>query len=72
MIQKLPSIDHSVSLHAYRAYLLNEQGRFMNVIELFCRDDEDAIEQARRLANDHAVEIWERDRKVALIPASNS
>jgi hypothetical protein len=70
MIEKVPRLDTSASLHVYRAYVLNEQGHFINVFELFCRDDEDAIEQARRLAKGRAIEVWELHRKVAAIPAS--
>jgi hypothetical protein len=70
MIQKLPPPGDTTSLHVYRAYVLNDRGQFMNVLEIFCRDDEDAIEQARLLAEGRAVEVWERHRKVADIPAS--
>jgi hypothetical protein len=69
MIEKVPPLDTSASLHVYRAYVLNDQGHFMKVFELFCRDDEDAIEQARRLADGRAMEVWELHRKVAFIPA---
>jgi hypothetical protein len=70
MIQKVPPLENSASLHVYRAYVLNDRGHFVQVFELFCRDDEDAIEQARRLADGRAMEVWELHRKVAYIPAS--
>ncbi|WP_201829603.1 hypothetical protein [Microvirga zambiensis] len=69
MIEKLPPLDKSTPLHVYRAYQLKDNGHFLKVFELFCRDDQDAIEQARRLADGRAVEIWELHRKVAFIPA---
>ena len=70
MIQKTSTHHEGDSCRVYRAYLLNNQGRFISVTELFCRDDEEAIDQARRLASHHAVELWDRGRKVAEIPAS--
>jgi hypothetical protein len=70
MIEKVPPLDGSASLHVYRAYMLNDRGHFLKVFELFCRDDEDAIEQARLLADGRAMEVWELNRKVAVIPAS--
>jgi len=35
--------------------------------EIYCPDDEAALERAKNLADGHAVELWEGDRRIALI-----
>jgi hypothetical protein len=50
----------------YRAYLIGEDGHFFEAVPLICTDDNEASEQAKRLADGHGVELWQRDRKVAL------
>ena len=32
-----------------------------------CVDDDAAMEQAKKLAESHAVELWQRDRKIATL-----
>jgi hypothetical protein len=50
----------------YRAYVIGRNGNTLNRVDLHCEDDEDAKERAKRLVEQHAVELWEGDRKVAL------
>ena len=69
MIQKLPSPGDDVPCRAYRAYLVTAEGHFVDVAQLFCPTDEEAIHQAYNLAGGYAVELWERDRLIAFIPA---
>jgi DNA-binding protein len=69
MIDRRIVLDENSACRVYRAYILNADGHFMNVVELFCRTDEEALEQARGLAVSRAVEVWANDRKVAYIPA---
>ena len=49
----------------YRAYLVDSDGHFYDVVPLICADDAEAMEKAKRLAVGHDVELWQRDRKVA-------
>jgi hypothetical protein len=50
----------------YRAYIINDDGHFGKAVNLFCEDDEEAKEKAKRLVDGHDVELWQRERKVAL------
>ena len=50
----------------YRAYLI-ENGRVYVAIDLTCTDDDDAKRQTANLSNGHDIEVWEGDRRVALL-----
>ena len=49
----------------YRAYKIDYDGHFLEAVPLVCADDTEAKEKAERLVDDHAVELWQLDRKVA-------
>jgi hypothetical protein len=49
----------------YSVYILNSAGHFINFVALDCADDDDAEKQARQLVDGHAVELWQRARKIA-------
>ena len=55
----------------YRVYLVGMDDHFYDAITLICANDAEAIEQARRLAVGHGVELWQLDRKVAVFPDEN-
>ena len=55
----------------YRAYLVGEDDSFYDAVQLNCADDAEAIDQAKSLAIGHGVELWQLDRKVAVIPDQN-
>lgn len=55
----------------YRVYIVAAEGHFADVVPLVCGDDEKAIRLAQELAKDRDVELWQLDRKVAVIPAQN-
>jgi hypothetical protein len=55
-------------LPVYRAYILGADGDIIFGVVLDCASDEQAIAKAREYANGNAVEVWERERKVAFIP----
>ena len=55
----------------YRVYLVGTDDHFYDAIPLICANDAEAIEQARRLALGHGVELWQLDRKVAVFPDQN-
>jgi hypothetical protein len=52
-----------------RAYLIRPDGLIVSRIDLLCEDENTAVEQARQLAHDCAVELWTCDRKIAEFPA---
>jgi hypothetical protein len=51
----------------YRAYLVGIDGHFVRYEPLVCMNDDDAIAQAQRLVDGHAVEVWSGSRLVALL-----
>jgi len=52
----------------YRAYLVDEDDSYCDVVKMDCVDDVEAIEKTRPLAGKYAVELWQLDRKVATFP----
>ena len=50
----------------YRAYLL-ENGHVWTAVDLTCVSDDDAKRQAAGLGNGRDVELWQGDRRVALL-----
>jgi hypothetical protein len=55
----------------YRVYLVDGDDHFFDTVHLTCTDDAEAIEQALALAIGHGVELWQLDRKVAVLPDQN-
>ena len=51
----------------YRAYLIGVDGHFYRSVPLNCADDAEAVERAKRLLNGHDIELWQLDRKVAML-----
>jgi hypothetical protein len=51
----------------YRAYLLDNEGHISSYVELECADDEDAMRRAAQLLDGQDIEVWHRERKVALL-----
>jgi hypothetical protein len=49
----------------YEAYVVGSDGHISMRIDLHCAHEEAAKESARQLVNGHAVELWQRDRRVA-------
>jgi hypothetical protein len=50
----------------YRAYL-REHGQVWAALDLACADDDEAKRQAESLGNGRLVELWQHDRRVALL-----
>lgn len=50
----------------YRAYLI-ENGHVSTALDLFCADDDDAKRQMEDLSEDQDIELWQNDRKVAIL-----
>jgi hypothetical protein len=56
----------------YRAYFLDDNGHVLNRYDMTCETDEQAITQARTLANGHDIEVWQLDRVIGKIPKTLS
>jgi len=48
----------------YRAYVVGHDGHFIRFESLICADDAEAIAKAKRLVDDHDVELWCGERFV--------
>lgn len=49
----------------YRVYAIGADGHIVKSTPLICDDDSQAMEQARKICKDHALEIWSGERFVA-------
>jgi hypothetical protein len=55
----------------YRAYFLNDEGHVDKPpVLLDCASDEQATQKARSLLDGHDVEVWDENRRVALLKAA--
>ncbi len=54
---------------AYRAFLLDANGRVLKAVIIDALSDEDAVELAYKLVDGHAIELWERERVIAKFEA---
>ena len=55
----------------YRVYFVGGDGHFKNVADLDCANDEAAVERAAEIAKGGEVQIWRRDRRVAILNAAS-
>jgi hypothetical protein len=46
----------------YRAYVIGRLGQIINRIDFLCSDENEARQVAKRIADVHAVELWQADR----------
>ena len=53
----------------YRAYTVDRDGHFLGFEPLVCANYAEAIEQAKRLVDDHAIELWSGERLVIRLEA---
>ena len=51
----------------YRAYFLDDDGRVFAREDIIAENDEEAVLSATQLQNGRAIEVWQLDRRVALI-----
>jgi hypothetical protein len=51
----------------YRAYIVGDDDHFLGFQEMVCRDDGEAVANAKRLLDDHDIEVWSGDRFVILL-----
>lgn len=52
---------------AYRLHLLNAAGRIESTREIMVPDDKEAQFEAALLQHVHAVEVWQDDRRLAVV-----
>lgn len=52
---------------AYRAYAVRPNGNFDGYEVLFCADDVEAIDRARRLSDNSATELWSGERFITRV-----
>ncbi|MFK4486691.1 hypothetical protein [Bradyrhizobium sp. USDA 336] len=51
----------------YRAYIMSEDGHISGVHEFECADDEGAKAKAAQMLDGHDLEVWQRERRVAIL-----
>jgi hypothetical protein len=51
-------------LSEYRIYILGSDGRFLKFRDIICRDEGEAVAKAKRLVDDHDLEVWGGNRFV--------
>jgi hypothetical protein len=54
----------------YRAYTVGDDGHFVDYRSIVCRDDAEAIAQAKRLIDGRDVELWNLARFVIKLEAA--
>jgi hypothetical protein len=52
----------------YRAYIVGSDGHFHSFEIITAPDDETAVEKAKGLVDRSGVEVWDLDRKIAVLP----
>jgi len=53
----------------YKAYFIGRDGRFIKAKDIIQDDDPSAIIAARAMMGMHAIELWERDRRIVQFEA---
>lgn len=53
----------------YRAYFVGDAGHFIGFEPMICRDDAEAIKNARRLIGGYDIELWTGERHVVTLKA---
>jgi hypothetical protein len=56
----------------YRAYIMGDDGHISKAVDLVLKDDAEALEAAKQLVDGHDVELWERERRIALLKRQES
>ena len=51
----------------YRAYLIDDEGHIKASTLVSATGDAGAMDRARRLTDDHDVEVWDRDRRIGTL-----
>jgi hypothetical protein len=54
-------------MHEYRIYFLDDRGHVEAARDILCPNDLDALDVARALLDGRIVELWQLDRRVAVL-----
>jgi hypothetical protein len=46
----------------FRIYIVGRDGHFLDVKDIECVDDQEAIQKAQQVVDGHTLELWERGR----------
>jgi hypothetical protein len=52
-------------MREYRAYIIGHDGHIQKRFEIYCSDDEEAKDRAKKYVDGHDVELWHRAQKIA-------
>ena len=53
----------------YRIYFIGADGHFAGAEEIYCANDQEALERAKQLVSGCDIELWARHRFIAKIEA---
>jgi hypothetical protein len=56
----------------YRAFQLDDNGHVIGSVDLSCLNDEDARKQAEQLLKLYDIELWQLDRRVAVLKSEKT
>lgn len=56
----------------YRAYIIGDDGHIEGAIDLHCENEQAAKERAEQLVDDHAIELWQGARQIAVFESPSS
>jgi predicted RNA-binding Zn-ribbon protein involved in translation (DUF1610 family) len=59
-------------MRPYRAFVVNEDGHFQKAVVLNCANDAAAVLEAKKLVDGEYIELWEMERRVAILKNSNN
>ena len=55
----------------YSAYLVGPDGHLIDFSTIQATDDDAAVEAAKKIVDGHHVEVWQFDRKIAVLPSKD-
>jgi hypothetical protein len=55
----------------YKVYFVGGDGHFKGAADINCQHDQAALEHAAELAKGKEVQVWRRDRRVAILNAAS-
>ena len=50
----------------FRVFVIGGDGHVRNRIDLWCTDEGEARERAKQLVDDYDVELWHRNKRIAI------
>lgn len=58
-------------MNEYRIFIVGAEGHFIKCEPLVCRDDSEAVQNARRMLDGHDLEIWSGERFVMRLKSTH-